>query len=84
MKAFKLYDEDRTGKISFKVSNLIFKNIFKLFVFKNLKSIAKQLGESLTDEELQEMIDEADMDGDGEGTCFIIEKMYENFLKFCI
>lgn len=27
--------------------------------------MARELGESLTDEELQEMIDEADKDGDG-------------------
>merc|ERR1712072_1355896 len=33
---------------------------------KNLKRVAQELGENMTDEELQEMIDEADRDGDGE------------------
>ena len=33
---------------------------------RNLKRVAKELCENMTDEELQEMVDEADRDGDGE------------------
>ena len=34
--------------------------------FRNLKRITRELGENLTEEELREMIEEADRDGDGE------------------
>ena len=33
---------------------------------RNLKRVAKELGENMTEEELQDMIDQADRDGDGE------------------
>ena len=49
LKIFRLFDEDQTGKIS----------------FRGLKKVALELVEGLTDDELHEMVEEADRDGDG-------------------
>merc|ERR1712094_122431 len=48
-KVFKLFDDDNTNKIS----------------FRNLARVAEELGENIDDEELQDMINQADRDGDG-------------------
>merc|ERR1711937_564594 len=49
LKVFKLFDDDKTGTVS----------------FKNLKRVCQELGENMTDDELKEMMDWADKDGDG-------------------
>lgn len=48
-KIFALYDDERTGFIS----------------AKNLRRVAQQLGENITDEEIDELIVRADVDQDG-------------------
>ncbi|XP_039210827.1 caltractin-like isoform X2 [Crotalus tigris] len=50
LKAFQLFVDKDSGRIA----------------FGNLKRIAAEIGETPTDEELQEMIDAADLDGDGQ------------------
>mmetsp|Transcript_43635 Transcript_43635/g.86035 ORF Transcript_43635/g.86035 Transcript_43635/m.86035 type:complete len:160 (+) Transcript_43635:161-640(+) len=50
LKAFQLFDGDGSGTIN----------------VKNMRSIARELGENLSDDELQAMIDEFDADQDGE------------------
>ncbi|XP_955271.1 centrin, putative [Theileria annulata] len=47
---FNLFDDDNTGSIT----------------FRNLKKVVTELGESLTDDELRDMINRADSNGDGQ------------------
>ena len=61
LKAFKLFDEDNSGRIS----------------LRNLKRVARELAENLSDDELQAMIDEFDKDQDGE----ISEQEFLNIMK---
>ena len=48
-KVFRLFDDDNTGQVT----------------LKNLRRVARELGETMTEEELQEMVDRADSNGDG-------------------
>merc|ERR1712100_164175 len=67
-KVSKLFDDDNTNKIS----------------FRNLARVAEELGENIDDEELQDMITQADRDGDGEiniDEFYRIMKKKGNFLE---
>jgi len=60
-KAFCLFDDEGSDKIT----------------FKNLKRVAKELGENMTDDEIHDMLDEAEGDGDGE----ISKKEFKRIMK---
>ncbi len=50
LRSFRIFDNGETGKIS----------------FSDLKRVAKELGENMTDEEIMEMIEETDQNNDKE------------------
>merc|ERR1711865_1270988 len=66
--------EMMTGKMGEKDSREDIEKVFKLFddvntnkvPFRNLARVAEELGENIDDEEMQDMINQADRDGDGE------------------
>ena len=61
-KVFRLFDDDCTGSIT----------------LRNLRRVARELGETMTDEELQEMVDRADSNGD---SCVTMDDFYNIMTK---
>ena len=53
LQVFALFDHDGSGRIG----------------FRELKRVVTELGENIGDDEMREMIEEADRDGDGEAGC---------------
>ena len=51
-RVFKLFDDDRTNEIT----------------VENLRRVANELGEEISEEELKEIVQRADVDGDGKLT----------------
>ena len=76
--AFKVFDKDGNGYISAAELRHVMTNLgrfcFLLFCGTLLTGITRSIGEKLTDNEVDEMIREADVDGDGQIN-------YEEFVK---
>ena len=67
-KVFRMFDDDNTGKIS----------------LRNIRRVAQELGENIDDDELQDMLVQADRDGDNElniDEFYRILKKKGNFLE---
>ena len=69
LRAFKLFDKDGSGKISISELGQVMENLgqhFTLYFLAHRPWLHAFLGEKLSPNDLQDMIEEADLDGDGE------------------
>merc|ERR1712167_518239 len=77
-------DTDGNGSVEFKVFAMFDDDNTKKISFRNLARVAEELGEAVDDEELQDMINQSDKDGDGEinfDEFYRIMKKKGNFLE---